>query len=318
MSKRLVTGGRSAGLIDSPNVLRDVPLHEVPHALPRRGVLPSLAKAVDSDKHSSVAHDVLDVQDQARQRGYALGFETGMREGQSQGHKQGHELGYQQGNEQGYQDGLKQGKEQAHAEQAAARKVQAHFQEGTRRLEDILARVPQQIAARLAEAEDDMVALCFDAVCKIAGKELATAAGVRQHLLHVLRDFNLRVALKVHVHPDDLALLQHEQLPLNGVAENQADSSAIVDGVDAELERMGHNQVQWVPDTNIAMGGCVLRSSEGGLDARLQTQLESLRSVFVEVRNARKLTMRGVDGNVPAPVPRKRAGRRASDNRGQS
>ena len=304
MSKLLVSGRGAAGLVDPPNVLRDIPLHELPHALLRRGVMSSPPAIVDSDMDASVPTEAVDLQDQERQRGHALGFETGMREGKAQGYKQGHELGYQQGTEKGYQDGLKQGKEQAQAAQDAARKEQAHFRDSSRRLEEILGGVSQEIALRLAESEDDMVALCFDVVCRIAGKELATAVGVRHHLLHALRDFKLRAALKVHMHPDDLALLQHEQLP--------------PDRIDVDLERMGHNQVQWVPDTDIAMGGCVLRSSEGGLDARLQTQLESLRSVFVEVRNARQITMRGAQGNAPASVPRETTGQSSSDNRGES
>ena len=115
-----------------------------------------------------------------------------------------------------------------------------------------------------------------------------------------MQDWNKQLALKVYMHPGDLALL----LPQDKVpAEN----------VEKDLVRLGLNQVQWVPDASILLGGCVLRSAEGGLDARLQTQLEALRVVFLEARNARQLEMCTSDGSVFIATPRKRAGRRASD-----
>lgn len=315
MTKPPVTGARTSEHVESPNVLRDIPVHEVPHALLRRGVLSSRPVVVDVATEG-VTTPPVDTLEQERQAGYAAGFDEGMRAGQAQGHKQGYESGYQQGTEEGCQDGLKKGQELVQKEQVAVRKVQDQFQEGRQRLDSILSGASDQISKRLAEAEDDMVALCFDAVCRIAGQEFATATGVRHHLLNALRDWNKRVALKVHMHPNDLALLQQETLPSDSADENPATAQPASESIAAELERMGHNQVQWVPDASIVLGGCVLRSSEGGMDARLQTQLEALRSVFLEVRQTQQLAMRTRVDGAPAPVPRKRAGRRASDNRG--
>lgn len=315
MTKQPVTGTRTTEHIESPNVLRDVHVHEVPHALLRRGVLSSRPVVVDVATEG-VTNPPFDTLDQERQAGYAAGFDEGMVAGQGQGHKQGYETGYQQGKDDGYQAGLKIGQELVHKEQVAVRKAQDQFQERRQRLDGIVSGVPEQVSKRLAEAEDDMVALCFDAVCRIAGQEFATATGVRQHLLNAIGEWNKRVALKVHMHPNDLALLQQETIPSGSADEDPVTAQPASESIEVELERLGHNQVQWVPDASIVLGGCVLRSSEGGLDARLQTQLEALRSVFLEVRKTQQLAVRAGVDNAPTPVPRKRTGRRASDNRG--
>ena len=68
------------------------------------------------------------------------------------------------------------------------------------------------------------------------------------------------------MHPDDLAMLQKGQGPMQGLP--------------------GGTDVQWVASSEVALGGCILQSPEGGLDARFETQLEALREMLLQTRAA--------------------------------
>jgi flagellar biosynthesis/type III secretory pathway protein FliH len=70
------------------------------------------------------------------------------------------------------------------------------------------------------------------------------------------------VDLKVHVHPEDLAALHQAGL--------------------------ASSTWRWIGDPSVAMGGVVLRSDAGSLDARLGTQLEALRQRLVAARERRR------------------------------
>lgn len=201
----------------------------------------------------------------------------------------------------GYEEGLAQGRAQAaeEARQAAARADQA-LQKATRELEacfekqaqaarergeqeqatlkarlqkldTLLAAVPAQIEARLADAEDDMLALCFESVCKILGTHAVTPEGIRAQLAHVRADLRGKPLVAVHLHPDDLAVLR---------------DTATGGTLSAE-----DGEVQWVADPALALGGCILQSPQGGIDARLETQLRALARLLAQSRTAARATV---------------------------
>jgi len=70
----------------------------------------------------------------------------------------------------------------------------------------------------------------------------------------------------VHLHPDDLQTLQNEP----GWTPSQ----------------IGGNDVRWVASPQVALGGCIVESPEGGLDARIETQLDALRELLLQTRRA--------------------------------
>lgn len=267
-------------------VLRNLTVHEVPHALTRHGatrygdhaVSPGQDLAQTEGVYVEAVEDLSALHARAWQQGHAQGMQ--------QGNLQGQEAGYRLGYDTGYQEGLKLGqKKSEQLAQAVASRTQEIMTQRLQRLEHVLQTLPDQVAKRLAEAEEDMVALSFQALCRVVGEKLATPAGVQQHLLNALRDWHSRAALTVCMHPDDLRLLHVGALAAD-VAHASADSPK-TGGIDCDLEQLGHHQVQWIADPTIDLGGCVLRSPEGGLDARLQTQLEALRTLLLAVRSRR-------------------------------
>ena len=73
-----------------------------------------------------------------------------------------------------------------------------------------------------------------------------------------------RAQVVVHLHPDDLDALSRE--------DRGSDDGAW----------------QWVGDSSVQLGGVILRSPEGSLDARLETQLAALREALLAVRRERR------------------------------
>jgi flagellar assembly protein FliH len=109
-----------------------------------------------------------------------------------------------------------------------------------------------------------MVAIAFEAVCKMLGDIAVTREGllalIRQATTHVL----VAERLVIRLHPADLSILQ---------------DAGGMDGILAS-----GTEVSWAVDKDIALGGCVVEAGGGELDARLETQLESLRSLLIAAR----------------------------------
>lgn len=145
----------------------------------------------------------------------------------------------------------------------------ASYQARLQLIDRLMADLPGQIESRLVAAEDDMLALCFEVVCRMLGEKAARLENIRSHLEIAMRAVRSRKLVSVHLHPDDLATLRHGS----------------VDGESA----VGNDGVNWVADASIEIGGCILHSDEGGLDARFDTQLEALGAVLKAHRSAARL-----------------------------
>jgi len=129
--------------------------------------------------------------------------------------------------------------------------------------------------ARRAEREiegmhDQIVAVAFEAVCKVLGAHAierdVVAAMVREAVARVKHD----EAVLVRLHPQDCALLRGKVGDLRG---------------DPEGEEQ-HFKVELVADDKIALGGCMVETDGGLLDARLETQMERLRAALLRARRS--------------------------------
>ncbi|MCY1243941.1 Flagellar assembly protein FliH [compost metagenome] len=143
--------------------------------------------------------------------------------------------------------------------QEQRQKDQTALQSRQQRIDALLAALPAQIQARIDAAEDDLVALCFESVCRMLGAAAATPEGIRAQVAHAREGLQGRPLVAVHLHPDDLAMLR---------AASGSEDSAL----------------QWVADPAVAVGGCILQSPQGGLDARLETQLRTLTELLTQAR----------------------------------
>lgn len=211
-------------------------------------------------------------------------------EGLAHGQQVGYEQGLQDGS-QGAQHEMRQQLDRAAQEFAAAqvraalteaeeqvhqhtRQLHANLERKLVLLETVLQQFQTQVHLAVVDAEDEMLALAFEAVCRMLGKQVADLPGLRSQLQNSLEAWRGRAPLSLHLHPDDLSLLQSDP---------GAVSILRSAGFDTEGATMS-----WVADAEVVLGGCMLRSSEGALDARLETLLDALKSSLLRTRVLRR------------------------------
>ncbi len=113
--------------------------------------------------------------------------------------------------------------------------------------------------------EDMALGIAFAALCKILGSAAVTREGIQAIVRQTATQLRTTERVVVRLHAVDLALL-HEHGAL-----------------DATLPSGG--AVSWVADSAVVLGGCVIASDGGELDARLETQIERLRTALVAARS---------------------------------
>ncbi|MBA2964782.1 MULTISPECIES: FliH/SctL family protein [Ramlibacter] len=190
------------------------------------------------------------------------GYEEGLRRGLDEGARQGHEAGVQRGHQQGLVRGLAEGRAQGQEELASAREeVQRRGQEQQERLTALAQSLERVLAGVLSAAEDELVVLCMDALCRVVGPALASAEGVRAQVDGLLAQHPSAGAIRVHVHPADAVSLQGDN------ASHAAGAS-----------------LSWVADPQVALGGCMVRAAAQTLDARLEVVVDAFKAALLAGR----------------------------------
>ena len=160
---------------------------------------------------------------------------------------EGRAEGYSDGYASGHQEGLLQGEQQARKE----------WQMRVRQAEHLLQQLPNQIQQRLHGVEDDMLDLVFTALCRMLGQESVLRSTVRSQLLQAMQEMGERPIVAVRMHAQDIACLQAQ-------------------GVESSIV--------FLEDERMRLGGCIIDTPAGSLDARFETQLQALRSTLLKVR----------------------------------
>lgn len=196
------------------------------------------------------------------------------KQARQEAHAAGYEAGRAQGEKDGYEAGLKKAIERSELERNALvesnRAGQQKLADALEKLQQLAEAAARQKTAFLEGAEDDMVALVFEAFCRVLGETAATPDMVRAGILNALAHWRGKAALEIHVHPDDLKWLE---------ADND---------LQARFAGRTHHTIRWVAGADVALGGCMVRSSEGALDARLEVQLEAFKSMLLQTRASRR------------------------------
>lgn len=199
--------------------------------------------------------------DEERRRGYEEGFAKGRMEGRAKGAEEARELAVQAA------ENAERERVARHEQLTQSLKQEAHAasEASLAQLNRLIAAMPSQIEARLQSAEDDMLALCFEVVSRLLGESVARPDVLSAHLRQAMGALRSRPLVAIHLHPDDLAMLEKAGV----VAAN-----------------VGGHAVRWVASAEVSLGGCILETPEGGLDARFETQLQSLREALQHGRAA--------------------------------
>lgn len=141
--------------------------------------------------------------------------------------------------------------------------AQASHAEKLKQLDRLLHDAGTVFAADIGDMEDVAVGIAFDALTKILGSTLVTPAAVAAVVTEVLKRTQRDEKLVLRLAPQDFyLLLQHR----------------------AESPAASHPSLEVVPDERIVLGGCLVETSSGTLDARIETQLAELQRVLVKAR----------------------------------
>lgn len=178
---------------------------------------------------------------QAKQEAQASGHEKGYQAGYKEGLKAGQEAGYKAG----YEDGLQAGQE--HGQAAGA--------EAAQQVVSRLNALAQSTATALTQVESDMGQALITLAVRIAEKVVHDSITARPEQLLSLINSIVQMesehhsALTLHVHPEDLPLIESH------LSENSE-------------KRRWHA----VADADITRGGCRISTPLGDIDATLETR----------------------------------------------
>jgi flagellar assembly protein FliH len=189
--------------------------------------------------------------------------------------------GFEDGKAQGFEIGLTEGRQSA--EKAVAfrmQKAQQTLDLLVERLDQLVTALPeqfrQQLALRLRAGEADMVVLAHAAACRLLGVRLLEPAAISELVGMAIDQYvgsNTRAPLSellaIHVHPQDLDLLQSDP------------------ALSELLSRYRSGPVPWRADESVHLGGCIVHAGDGSLDARLETQLAALHTTLLTGRMKR-------------------------------
>jgi flagellar assembly protein FliH len=148
----------------------------------------------------------------------------------------------------GYRDGRTQGEKEARAELAAE----------LQNLQALARSVRNALAQGIEGVEDALVEIAFAATCKVLGRAAASEEGVRAMVHEAMSEVRSKDGVRLRVSPREHAALQAQ--------------------LSAELEVLA--------DERVAAGGCLIETTGGTLDARLDIQLRRLADTLVRAHEA--------------------------------
>lgn len=227
---------------------------------------------VPSDTSAMRPADSLeDIRDIARQKGYQEGWEEGHRLATAKAREE--VLVQAQALIAAAADDARQAA-QTQAAQRAEESARKREVEQRSRIDALTAALVTEITIRLEAAEDDLLALCTEAVVRLLGAAAVHPVAIQGAVTQALAAVRSRQLVSVAMHASDLKALQ-----------------ALPDW--DEWQRQHAPQVQWVASAEVSTGGCLIHSPEGSLDARLDTQLQMFTRLLLESRESlRTATLR--------------------------
>ena len=132
------------------------------------------------------------------------------------------------------------------------------------RLKTLTESIPKMFETQVHALEDVLVDIAFQAVCKVLGPAAITVDGIQAMVQQATSQTLAQEKMRVRLHPADLALLVKADVLNNNSP---------------------HVKAEWLADKRVELGGCMLETNGGELDARLETQIDKLRTVLLQARS---------------------------------
>jgi flagellar assembly protein FliH len=257
-------------------VLHKLAMHPLPRVLSRPDSTPKSGGSVKALAQTmgvvaavpapavATTLSLVEIQEQAAREGYETGLSQGREDGQSVGKEEGFRIGREEGLAAAEKESLL-------SVQHAIAAAKATLNKQEQQLLQLMQSIPEKIAACLASAEDDMVALVHESVCRIAGKLAISSDGVRQIVQQAMAQLSASEEIVVRLHPSDYQLLSESMKtsPLPG------------------------REPSCLADNQVSAGGCMIDHPQGTLDARLGTQLRQFTDLLLHVHQTASAVQAG-------------------------
>jgi len=162
----------------------------------------------------------------------------------------------------------KQNYRQQVEEQVRNELEEKYRQEYAERNEELLVLIDAVAECKIGEVcrfEDELVALAYEAVCKIIGQAMADKSVAVSVVREVISHAQDRMQMILRVAPHDFDIIQEAK---------------------ELLSRGLTNRLEVVADDHVGYGGCILETDAGTIDGRLEQQLNSLLELLVSERAA--------------------------------
>ena len=194
-------------------------------------------------------------------------------EGFQRGHDEGLRSGREEGLRAGYEEGLRRGQDAAREESHAAvekavQDARAPIEESARRMEALLSTMASAAQDAWAGADDDVLALCYETLCRVVGEAVCSPEFVLPQVERLLAASDVKGDVTLHLHPADVRLLD----------------DARAEGWLLQTQSL---RLSWRADPRVVLGGCMLAGTGGGIDARLETVLEQCKAGLLQARALR-------------------------------
>lgn len=176
-----------------------------------------------------------------------------------QAYEESHSKGYQDGFEQGQQEGFAQGNQTALAE------MQQTMQLTLEKAQNIIKTAEQEARQMILDAEREIVAIALAVAGRVLAREIeenpTTILPIVKEALDKVRD---QEQINIRVSPDDYEMVLMAKRDLQVMVGRENSLSVVADHV-------------------VPKGGCVIETSLGTVDAKLDTKLELVHKAIQDV-----------------------------------
>jgi flagellar assembly protein FliH len=148
----------------------------------------------------------------------------------------------------------------AEAKAAAAKELALTHQKFQVMVDSAMSAMELAHKAVLSTLQSSAGKVAFAAVCRLVGRKLASPEFLMGLVEHACAQLRTDVIATARLHPRDVNTLRD-----------------LMQGQDLKIRSLG---LKVIPDDSLALGGCVIESASGRVDACLESQLRRLHAVL--------------------------------------
>lgn len=166
------------------------------------------------------------------------------------------ELTQQQIKEEATQRGYELGKKEA----------QAQFNQVKNQLEALISSIPLALAQSRLELETEIADILWSILQGFFIEKQSNKKALEQQINQILTQINAKQSVELHLHPNDITLLQQECF---------------------RLETIQLKELKIKSDERLTLGGFLIKTDHGVFDASLEKQVDKLKETLLQLRQGK-------------------------------